>query len=82
MLGLYVWMYSFGPLPQPRPTRKTNLVPAIKDAGFPTPLAVRIVLDAALSGVPVGGRLGWVLRRGLNPLNQMTVCRSPGRHVI
>ncbi len=27
---------------QPRPTRETELIPAIKDTGFPTPLAVRI----------------------------------------
>ncbi len=40
---MYVRLYSFGPLSraQPRPTQEVGLVPAIRDTGFPTPLAVR-----------------------------------------
>ncbi len=35
----YVWLYSFGSFPEPRPDREIELVPAISDTGFPTPLS-------------------------------------------
>ncbi len=35
---------------QPRPTRETELIPAIKDTGFPTPLAVWIGATSSVKG--------------------------------
>ncbi len=50
---MYVLFNSFGPLPEPSPvprTRETELVPAIKDTGFTTPLAVRIGAISSIKG--------------------------------
>ncbi len=56
MYGFTVWSPSRA---QPCPARGTELVPAIKDTGFPTPLAVRkgatcsVQAEATTSGPPV-----------------------------
>ncbi len=49
---MYIWIYSFWSpsRAQPCSARETELVPAIKDTGFPTPVPVRIGATSSVKG--------------------------------